>query len=129
MLINLFYFKNYTSKIKSKQRSFLPRLFILTGTRFSHLHGNSKICTGTGHRLVCWVCGACLMAIFIWVRFNRHTKMAGKILNGAKRREGHSITLCSLFYLFLPFRSLAPYNCSEYSDLLISPQRLVLSHV
>jgi hypothetical protein len=40
----------------------LPPLFILTGTRFSHLHGHSKICTDTDHRLVCWICGAGLMA-------------------------------------------------------------------
>jgi hypothetical protein len=54
---------------------------------------------------------------YLSVRFNRHSKMACKILNMAKRRESHFITSFTVLYLSSPYRSLAPYKCSEYPDL------------
>jgi hypothetical protein len=56
-------FSNPYIKNEIKTGSILSRPFMLTGTRFSHLYDHSKVCTGTGHRLVCWISGACLMAI------------------------------------------------------------------
>jgi len=55
--------------------------------------------------------------------------MSGKVLSRAKRREGHSITFCTVLYLNLPCRSLPPYNWTEYPDLAICPNRPFLSHI
>jgi hypothetical protein len=48
---------------------------------------------------------------------------------GLKKREGHSITFCSVHYLTLPCRSLSPYNWTEYPDLSTCPIRPLLSRV
>jgi len=72
--------------------------------------------------------GACLMEIskgtFCWL-----CKMVGKVLNRAKRREGHSITTCALLYLALQSRLLPPYNWTENPDLSNCPKRPVPSHL
>ena len=64
---------------------------MLTGTRFSHLHIHSNICTSTGHRLVCCISGACLMAISKG-RFCWRCKMADKVSRRSKRGESRPIT-------------------------------------
>ena len=78
--------------------------------------------------LVWGILGADLMEIskctFWW-----HCKMLDKVLNRAKRRERHYITLCTLLYLTLPCRSLPPYNLTEYPDFSTCPNRPLLSHV
>ena len=98
-------FNSIHQKMKSKHRSYYQLLCMLTGTCSSHLHGHSNIYTTTGHRLVCCVSGACLMAIskgtFCW-----RWKMAGKDLRRDKRGEGRSITFRTLFYLAVQCRSL-----------------------
>ena len=73
-LKSYFIFSSIHHKIKLKSWSFYQRLCIVTATCI-------PICMdlGTGHKLVCWVFGACLMAIskgrFFW-----HCKMASKVL-------------------------------------------------
>jgi hypothetical protein len=123
-----FIFNSIHHEIKSQHRSYNPRLCLLTGTRFHYLYGHYKVCTGTGHRLECWICDACLMAVskgtFCW-----QSKMADQVLSRAKRREGHSITFSTVLYLTLPCRSLPPNDWTEYPDLSICLNRPVLSHV
>jgi hypothetical protein len=58
-----FIFSYIHRKMKSKHQSSYPRLCVLTRNPFFHLYGHSEICTSTDHRLVCWISGACLMAI------------------------------------------------------------------
>jgi len=129
MFIKPFYFQLHTAKkIISKHRNYYPRLCMSTRNRFYHLYGHSKICISTGHRLVCRISGACLMAIYKGT-FCWQCKMAGKVMRRAKRGEGHSITFCIVFYLALPCRLLAPHSWTDCPDLSICPIRPVLSHV
>ena len=123
-----FIFNSIHHKMKSKHPSYYQMLCNFTGIRFSHSYGHSKISNSTGHRLLCWIFGACLMAIYK-VRFWWHCKMAGKVMCRAKRGEGHSITFCTVFYLALPCRLLPPCNWTEYTDSSICPKRPVLSQV
>jgi hypothetical protein len=122
-----FIFNPINHKMKSKQRSYYQRLCMLTGTRFAHLYEPSKICTGTGHWLVCGISVEYLMAL-CKITISLHPTMMGKF-KYAKRREGHSITFCALLYLTLPRRLLSPYSWTEYPDLSTCPNRPVLSHV
>jgi hypothetical protein len=62
-VIKPFYFQLHTSQNEIQTPELLSATFMLTGTRYSHLYGHSKIRTGAGHRLVCWICGAGLMTI------------------------------------------------------------------
>ena len=63
-----------------------PRICMFWGTHFVPFYGQSKICTGTGHRLVCGIFGACLMAISEGT-FPRYCKMAGKFWVGPKEER------------------------------------------
>jgi hypothetical protein len=124
MFIKPFYFQTHTSKMKSKQRSFYRAFACWQEPSFPFCKKPSfSICMDILKYVLAQATDWCAgFVVRVWwrylrVRFNRHSKMAGKVLNIAKRRESHSITFCSMFYLSLPYRSLAPYNWSEYSDL------------
>jgi len=100
------YFQLHTSKNEFQTPELLSTLYVDRNPLFPFVW-TFYVCTATGHRLVCWIFSACLMAIskgtFCW-----HCKMAGKVLRRAKRGEILSITFCSLFYLALPCRTLPP---------------------
>jgi len=73
-----FYFQFHKSQNEIQKPELLPANLHVNSNLFSHFCGPCKIRTGTGHRLVCWIFGACLMAktkgTFCW-----HCKMAGKV--------------------------------------------------
>ena len=113
----------YITKYNPKTGATVSCFVFLQEPSFPNSCGHSKICTSTGHRLVWGIFGACLMALskgtFWW-----HCKMLDKVLNRAKRREGHYITLCTVLYLTLSCRSLPPYNLTEYPDFSTCPTGL-----
>jgi hypothetical protein len=66
-------------------------------------------------------CAGFLMRV--WMRYFADTVKWGKVLNRTKRREGHSITFCTHFYLASPCRSLLPYNWLECPAFIDLPQQ------
>jgi hypothetical protein len=86
MFMKAFYFNSICHKLKSKHPSYCPRICMFWGTRFLPLYGHPKICTSAGHRLVCLISGACLMAISKGT-FPRYCKIAGKFWVGYEEEE------------------------------------------
>jgi hypothetical protein len=119
MFINPFYFQFHTTQIKPKHRSYYQRHCKFTGTHFSHFYEHSKVCTSTGHKMVCWISGACQMAISKGT-FCRHCKMAGNILSSSKIKEGHYYYLLHavIFTFTMPLiATLQLVRISRFVDL------------